>query len=141
MGIVRTAPGVCQVATFDTDTDPRYTYGTTARLFKCELGSRTQHEQPRHIRSSTRKERFMTRAVVRCLGVPFFVIYRGELMGTRPKELTERTAIRLPALLVERLDRKASALGLTRSQAARAALTWWVETEPTVIETEPPATA
>ena len=80
----------------------------------------------------------MTRAVVRCLGVPFFVIYRGELMGTRPKELTERTAIRLPALLVERLDRKASALGLTRSQATRAALVEWTETAPTVIETEPP---
>ena len=139
MGIVRTAPGVCQIATFDTDTDPRYT-SATARLFKCELGSRTQHEQPRHIRNH-HEGASMTRTVVRCFGVPFFVIYRGELMGTRPKELTERTAIRLPAPLVERVKRKASALGLTRSQAARAALTWWVETEPTVIETEPPATA
>ena len=62
-------------------------------------------------------------------------------MATRPKELTERTAIRLPAPLVERLERKALRLGLTRSQSVRAALTWWVESEPPVIETEPPAAA
>lgn len=51
-------------------------------------------------------------------------------MATRERNLTKRTAIRLPAPLVERLDRKASALGLTRSQATRAALVEWTETAP-----------
>ena len=55
-------------------------------------------------------------------------------MATRERNLTQRTALRLPPALGDRLDRKARALGLTRSQSVRAALVEWTEDAPPVIE-------